>query len=55
MKKYLWYEEYKHCSCTTIEKDKSKLPGYYPRHANITKIRIKLPYDPTIETGYIET
>ena len=55
MKKFVYYEEYKHCSCTTIERDKDKLPGYCKRHGNSIKFYTKLPDNGNIELGFIET
>jgi len=42
MSNWVWMEEYKHCSCSQIERKKSDLLGYCRRHGNDRKYVVKL-------------
>lgn len=50
----VWFEEYKHCSCSFVADLRRELPGYCPRHGNDKRRRLQLP-DNGIERGYVET
>jgi len=39
----VWYEEYKQCGCSFVDADRTKLPGYCPKHANDKRRRLRLP------------
>lgn len=40
---WVWYQEYKQCSCTEIREKKQELTGHCPRHANNPRRTVKLP------------
>ena len=41
--KWVWYQEYKTCSCTQIEVERQKLLGYCSRHLTPPRRTVKLP------------
>ena len=57
MSKPVYMEEYKHCSCSQMERKKSDLLGYCRRHGNDRKYVIKLPADNVTDDdlGFVET
>lgn len=40
---WVWYQEYKQCSCTELQVKKSDLMGYCRRHMNNPRRTVKLP------------
>ncbi len=49
-----WIEEYKHCSCTSIQHKKTDLPGHCPKHGNARKYVIKLLKVKDEDIGFVE-
>jgi len=54
-KKFTWFLEYKHCSCTFVGETKDVLPQYCPRHGHTVKFKIRIPVPNDCEMGYVET
>lgn len=54
---FVWYQEYKTCSCTEIRKTKAELTGYCRRHMNNPRRTVKLPRGAMREDdfGFCET
>jgi hypothetical protein len=40
---WVWYQEYKNCSCTEIRVKRSELLGYCRRHMTDPRRTVKLP------------
>lgn len=57
-KEWVWYQEYKTCSCTFVGKERQELPGHCPRHQTETRRTVKLPRGSKWkdeDLGYVET
>lgn len=52
--KMVWYEEYKHCSCSMVVDTRAELLGYCRRHGHDKRRRLRIP-DEGIDRGFVET
>ena len=54
---WVWYQEYKNCSCTEIQFTRKALLGYCRRHMNPPRRTVKLPRGPfnDLDIGCCET
>lgn len=49
-----YLEEYKNCSCTSIQHKKTDLPVHCPKHGTKRKYIIKIPDVKEEDVGYVE-
>jgi hypothetical protein len=54
---WIWYQEYKNCSCTEIRRRKVQLLGYCRRHMNAPRRTVRIPSDGFSDSnlGFAET
>jgi hypothetical protein len=52
--KWIWMEEYAHCSCTNVTKTKAEALGYCENHGTERRRITRLPNsDPPMELGFL--